>query len=97
MNLSLIAKAYVLCRSRSLPPNYLGVTKRRINNVFCLLPIQQLPVTTARLETHNVYTDIGARGTRSGMRWNVWDRLSDNSSKEPSPIGAEKGKTYVGI
>ncbi|GFV56160.1 uncharacterized protein TNCV_1489371 [Trichonephila clavipes] len=36
--------------------------KRRINNVFCLLPIRQLPVTTARLETHNVYPDIGARG-----------------------------------
>ncbi|GFV97450.1 hypothetical protein TNCV_2039581 [Trichonephila clavipes] len=48
----------------------LGVTKRRINNVFCLLPIRQLPVTTARLETHNVYPDLSARGARSGMRRN---------------------------
>ncbi|GFW33691.1 uncharacterized protein TNCV_2212231 [Trichonephila clavipes] len=69
----------------------LGITKRRINNVFCLLP-----VTTARLETHNVYPDIGARGARSGMRWNLWDRLSDNSSKEQSPIGAEEGQNIRG-
>ncbi|GFW67954.1 hypothetical protein TNCV_3872831 [Trichonephila clavipes] len=30
------------------------------------------------------------------MRRNVWDRLSDNSSKEPSPIGAEKEKNICG-
>ncbi|GFX38289.1 hypothetical protein TNCV_3813351 [Trichonephila clavipes] len=47
------------------------------------------PVTTSRLETHNVYPDIGARGARAGMRRDRWDRLRDNSSKEPSLIGAE--------
>ncbi|GFX61005.1 hypothetical protein TNCV_2366831 [Trichonephila clavipes] len=54
------------------------------------------PVTTARLETHNVYPDIGAHGVRAGMRWNRWDRLKDNSSKEPSPIKAGKGQNIRG-
>ncbi|GFX43608.1 hypothetical protein TNCV_510571 [Trichonephila clavipes] len=39
------------------------------------------PVTTAHLETHNVYPDIGAHGARAGRRRNRWDRLRDNSSK----------------
>ncbi|GFW05090.1 hypothetical protein TNCV_598841 [Trichonephila clavipes] len=50
-----------------------------------------------RLKTDNVYPDMGARGVLAGMCRNDWERLSDNSSKEPSPIGAEKGKTSVNI
>ncbi|GFY06751.1 hypothetical protein TNCV_2202881 [Trichonephila clavipes] len=54
------------------------------------------PVMTARLKTNNVYPDIGAHGARAGMCRDRWDRLRDNSSKEPSPMGAEKGQNIRG-
>ncbi|GFS97879.1 hypothetical protein TNCV_2018301 [Trichonephila clavipes] len=68
----------------------LGVTKKRINNVFSFTPI---PVTTARLETYNVYPDIGAHEARDGMCRDQRGRQRDNRSKEPSPTGIEKEKT----
>ncbi|GFX67817.1 CCHC-type domain-containing protein [Trichonephila clavipes] len=52
-----------------------------------------IPVTTARLETYNVYPDIGAHGARVGTCQDQRGRQRDKRSKEPSPAGAEKGKT----
>ncbi|GFW47203.1 hypothetical protein TNCV_56561 [Trichonephila clavipes] len=56
---------------------------------FRLPPI---PVTTARLETYNVYPNIGALGARDGIRGDRRCRKRDNSSKEPSPIERKKDK-----
>ncbi|GFX04551.1 hypothetical protein TNCV_900791 [Trichonephila clavipes] len=69
----------------------LGPRRHKETHQQCVLFAPD-PVTTARLETHNVYPDIGAHGARAGMRRNRWGRLRDNSSKEPSPIGAGKGQ-----
>ncbi|GFW52704.1 hypothetical protein TNCV_2392841 [Trichonephila clavipes] len=73
----------------------LGPRRHKETHQQCVL-FSPDPVTTARLETHNVYPDIGAHGARAGMRRNRWDRLRDTSSKEPSPIGAEKGQNIRG-
>ncbi|GFU79771.1 uncharacterized protein TNCV_4928021 [Trichonephila clavipes] len=73
----------------------LGPRRHKETHQQCILFAPD-PVTTAGLETHNVYPDISAHGARAGMRWNRWDRLRNNSSKEPSPIGAEKGQSIKG-
>ncbi|GFY02778.1 hypothetical protein TNCV_3506581 [Trichonephila clavipes] len=73
----------------------LGPRRHKETHQQCVLFAPD-PVTTARLETHNVYPDIGAHGARTGMRRNRCDRLRDNSSKEPSPIEAEKGQNIRG-
>ncbi|GFX76184.1 retrovirus-related Pol polyprotein from transposon 17.6 [Trichonephila clavipes] len=58
----------------------LGARRHKETHPQCVLFAPD-PVTTARLETHIVYPDIGAHGTRAGMRRNRWDWLSDNRSK----------------
>ncbi|GFV63891.1 hypothetical protein TNCV_3787641 [Trichonephila clavipes] len=73
----------------------LGPRRHKETHPQCVLFAPD-PVTTALLETHNVYPDIGAHGARAGMRRNRWDRLRDNSSKETSPIGVEKGQNIRG-
>ncbi|GFX24512.1 hypothetical protein TNCV_993271 [Trichonephila clavipes] len=45
----------------------LGPRRYKETNQQCVL---FAPDPTARLETHNVYPDIGTRGARSGMRRN---------------------------
>ncbi|GFX61003.1 hypothetical protein TNCV_2366811 [Trichonephila clavipes] len=73
----------------------LGPRRHKETHEQCVLFTPD-PVTIARLETHNVYPGIGAHGTRARMRRNRWDRLKDNSSKEPSPIRAGKGQNIRG-
>ncbi|GFT60869.1 hypothetical protein TNCV_3615981 [Trichonephila clavipes] len=96
-----LALADKRCRNSSLFINSwegiseLGLRRHKETHRQCVLFAPD-PVTTERLETHNVYPDIGAHGARAGMRQNRWDRLRDNSSKEPSLIGAEKGQNIRG-
>ncbi|GFV87330.1 hypothetical protein TNCV_4033021 [Trichonephila clavipes] len=58
----------------------LGPRRHKKTQQQCVL-LAPDPVTTARLETHNVYPDINAQGARAGRRRNRWDRLRDNRSK----------------
>ncbi|GFT51309.1 hypothetical protein TNCV_4954591 [Trichonephila clavipes] len=67
----------------------LGVTKRHINNV---LSFTSDTVTTARLNTYNVYPDIGAHGARDGMCRDRRGRQRDNTSKELRPTGRQNKK-----
>ncbi|GFX57447.1 hypothetical protein TNCV_375181 [Trichonephila clavipes] len=52
----------------------LGPRRHKETHQQCVL-FAPNPVTTTRLETHNVYPDIGAYGTGAGMRRNRWDQL----------------------
>ncbi|GFV51108.1 hypothetical protein TNCV_4743851 [Trichonephila clavipes] len=52
------------------------------------------PVTTARLETHNVYPNIGAHGARAGMRRNRWDRLEEQLFKRAEFDRSGKGTKH---
>ncbi|GFY06761.1 hypothetical protein TNCV_2202941 [Trichonephila clavipes] len=96
------------CRGKTYPGQGMREGVRRIEGNFelghrrhtethqqCVLFTLD-PVMTARLKTNNVYPDIGAHGARAGMCRDRWDRLRDNSSKEPSPMGAEKGQNIRG-
>ncbi|GFT32525.1 hypothetical protein TNCV_184251 [Trichonephila clavipes] len=47
----------------------LGPRRHKETHQQCVLFAPD-PVTTARLETHNVYPDIGTHGARAGMRRN---------------------------
>ncbi|GFT15350.1 hypothetical protein TNCV_3264031 [Trichonephila clavipes] len=85
-----VVRAQVSSSSLDHGSKVLGVKKRRINNVLSFTPDS---VTTARLKTYNVHSDIGAHGARDEMCRDRQGRQRDNRSRELRPTGQQKKKT----